>query len=168
MMSRRTQMYLLAGLLVVLLGMIYAQWGSGPQLALLVTGDEKLVPLGVENPELRLDRLDRIKKLEYAGMRRNIFSFSLPPPRQPKAEGPIGPPAPEGPPPLQIPFRFYCIVTDVLSSKKRGCFTNGEDVFILGEGELLMNRYRLLRIGNTTADFEEVSSGRRATLQLEQ
>jgi len=33
---------------------------------------------------------------------------------------------------------------------------------------MLQNRFRLLRIGNATADFEEIQSGKRATLLLEQ
>jgi hypothetical protein len=41
-------------------------------------------------------------------------------------------------------------------------------VFILSEGEVLQGKYRLLRIGNNTADFEEVQTGKRASLPLEQ
>jgi len=169
-MKRRTQLYILGGLLLVLAAAILSEWGGGPEISLLGSADEKRIPLAVADAELRLDLLERAQKQEYAGMRRNIFSFSLPPPPPPKVEQPAdtGPVVPPPPPPLQIPFRFYCVVTDVASDQRRACFTNGDDVFILREGDLLMNRYRLLRIGNTTADFEEVSTGRRATLQLEQ
>jgi hypothetical protein len=33
---------------------------------------------------------------------------------------------------------------------------------------MLMNRYRLLRIGNLSADVEEVGSGKHATMQMTQ
>jgi hypothetical protein len=69
---------------------------------------------------------------------------------------------------LQIAARFFGYVVDGVSGRKRAFFNAGEDVFILAEGELLFEKYRLLRIGTSAADFEEVSSGRRASLPLEQ
>ena len=71
-------------------------------------------------------------------------------------------------PPLTLPFKFYGLVTEPKSGKRRACFTNGDDVWIITEGETLLNRYRLLRIGNTAADFEEIATGKRATLPLEE
>ena len=65
-------------------------------------------PLNVQDPELRLDMLDKIRKLEYSGAHRNIFSATPLPPviteAEKKAEerrknmGPVQPP----PPPPQI------------------------------------------------------------------
>jgi hypothetical protein len=43
-----------------------------------------------------------------------------------------------------------------------------EDVIIAGEGDTLMGRFRVVRLTNTSADVEEVSSGRHATLPLEE
>jgi hypothetical protein len=65
-------------------------------------------------------------------------------------------------------YKFYGMVIDPKTQKKRAFFTNGEDVFILSEGEILQNKFRLLRFGNTNADVEEISSGRRKTVPLEQ
>ena len=36
------------------------------------------------------------------------------------------------------------------------------------EGELLLNRFRILRIGNANLEYEEVSSGLRGTANLEE
>jgi len=165
-MSQRIQLYLLGALLVILAAVTYFNWNSSPQLIAALAGSDKFEPMGVENPSLRLDKLERIRTLEYHGSRRNIFSAQPPPPPVPVVKEELPPPRVE--PPLQVPFKFYGIVADPKSGKKRACFTNGEDVFILAEGELLQNRYRLLRIGDTTADVEEIQTGKRATLPLEQ
>lgn len=168
-MSQRFQLYLLVALLVLLAAVTLYNWNQSPEMVAAFGGGEKFEPLSVENPFLRLDKLERIRKLEYKGSRRSIFTAQLPPPVQPVV--PKGDAASVGPPPepaLTLPVKFFGYATDPNSGRKRAFFTNGEDVFILSEGEVLQNRFRLLRIGNTTADFEEVQSGKRASLPLEQ
>ena len=44
----------------------------------------------------------------------------------------------------------------------------GDDVFVLGVGDILLGRFRLLQIGNSTAELEETASGRRATVTLQE
>ena len=44
----------------------------------------------------------------------------------------------------------------------------GEDVYIVVEGELLLNRFRILRIGNANLEYEEISTGLRGTANLEE
>ncbi|HJY85619.1 MAG TPA: hypothetical protein VKE24_02175, partial [Candidatus Acidoferrales bacterium] len=100
------------------------------------------------------------------GQRRNIFTAMLPPPPAPKVDTSKLPPPP--PPPLEVPVRFFGYSADPRTGRRQAFFTNGEDVFIVTEGEVLLNRFRLLRIGNTTAEIEETASGRRATLALEE
>jgi hypothetical protein len=168
-MSQKFQLYLFGALLVLLAGVTLSNWNQSPQLAGVFGGSEKFEPLSVENPSLRIDKLERIRKLEYNGSRRSIFTAYMPPPPlppMPKIDPSKVEPAPE--PPLTLPVKFFGYATDPNSGRKRAFFTNGEDVFILSEGEMLQNRFRLLRIGNATADFEEVLSGKRATLPLEQ
>src|SRR2546423_4812632 len=46
--------------------------------------------------------------------------------------------------------------------------TDGEEVYVVAEGELLLNRFRILKVGNANLEFEEVSSGRRGTALLEE
>lgn len=166
-MTQRFQRYLLGALLVLLAGMALYNWNQSPELVGVFAGSEKFEPLSVENPFLRLDKLERIRKLDYKGSRRSIFTAEAPPPPAPvvrKDDALKTPPEP----PLTLPVKFFGYATDPNSGKKRAFFTNGEDVFILSEGEMLQNRFRLLRIGNATADFEEIQSGKRATLPLEQ
>jgi hypothetical protein len=168
-MTQKFQLYLFGALLVLLAGVTLSNWNQSPQLAGVFGGSDKFEPLSVENPSLRIDKLERIRKLEYNGSRRSIFTAYMPPPPAPPVPAPDltkAPPPPE--PPLTLPVKFFGYATDPNSGRKRAFFTNGEDVFILSEGEMLQKRFRLLRIGNATADFEEVLTGKRATLPLEQ
>jgi hypothetical protein len=171
-MTQRTQMYLLVGLLALLAVVMVYNSQKGSPIAIALGGDQSFKPIDVKDPALRLDRLERIHKLAYPGMKRDIFSAELPPPPPPPhpvvAQQPVGPVLPPPPPALEVPFKFYGLAVDPRSGKRRAFFTNGEDVFIASEGDILLTRFRLLRIGNTNAEFEETSSGRRATLPLEQ
>lgn len=130
-------------------------------------------PLNVDNPALRMDILKRFLTLEYKGVHRNVFSATLPPPPAPspsKQPVNVAPPPPSGPPPLTVDAKYFGYVSDMGGSHRKAFFitSNNEDVFIAGEGDTLMGRFRVDRITNTTADVEEVSSGRHATLILEE
>ena len=168
-MPRRTQIIVLGVLLVVLAGIVYHYWKAAPGTVSVSATAERFQPLPLENPALRIDMLERIRQLEYTGTRRNIFSVSLPAPPQPKVDPGIAAPVPPpGPPPLEVPVKFFGYAAGVPGGPRRGFFSYGEDVFIVAEGETLINRFRLLRVGNTTAEVEEIVSGRRATLALEE
>ena len=62
---------------------------------------------------------------------------------------------------------YFGYVADVQTGAKRAFFSNSEDVFVLGVGDLLMGRFRLIQFGSTNAELEEIASGRHATVQLE-
>jgi hypothetical protein len=170
-MTQRKQLYILGALVALLLLLLIVFYGqSTSPLAATLGGDEKFVAIDVKDPALKLERLERIRKLAYPGMKRNIFSAELPAPPAPPVTARVEPPVvvDPGPPPLELPFKFYGLTVDPRSGKRRAFFTTGEDVIIASEGDTLMTRFRLLRIGNTSADFEELGSGRHATLSLEQ
>jgi len=126
----------------------------------------------VDNPALRLDILKRFLALEYKGVHRSIFSATLPPPPAPlpSKQVVVAPPPPSGPPPLTVDAKYFGYVSDFGGSHRRAFFStpNNEDVIIAGEGDTLLGRFRIVRLTSTTADVEEVSSGRRATLTLEE
>jgi hypothetical protein len=174
-MSRQTQMIVLGVLVAVLLGAVYYYYDSGSSTAAPspVATDQRFTPLDVDNPALRTDILKRFLTLEYKGVHRSIFSASMPPPpAPPPSKTPVitTPLPPPGPPPLTVDAKYFGYVSDMGGGHRRAFFAsnNNEDVFIAGEGDTLMGRFRVVRITNTTADVEEVSSGRRATLTLEQ
>jgi hypothetical protein len=175
-MTRQTQFIILGVLLAVLaVSSIYlyrtnySAQGDTPQQ---VSQDARFTPLNVDNPALRLDILKRFLALEYKGVHRSIFSATLPPPPAPPPSKQVNaaPAIPSGPPPLTVDAKYFGYVSDYGGSHRRAFFatTNNEDVIIAGEGDTFMGRFRVVRLTNTTADVEEVSSGRRTTLTLEE
>jgi len=67
----------------------------------------------------------------------------------------------------KLPVKFFGYGTVPNGTARVAFFNDGDDVYIVKEGELLMNRFRILKIGNTNLDYEEVSSGLRGTAILE-
>ena len=132
--------------------------------------------LNVDNPRIRLDEIERARKTEYKSSGRNPFSaIQVPPPRvvppEKKPAAPIGPqlpPAPPPPPPLTLPSNVKFFGLGTVPSSRLAFFTDGEEVYVVAEGEVLMKRFRILRIGNASVEFEEISSGRTATAPLEE
>lgn len=174
-MPQRKQLYVLCGLLAVLLVVAYARFFPQGDPAPVPVVNQSFVPLPVENPALRLDLLDRVKNFQYQGSHRNIFSASLPPPVPAAAAAipaappkPVAPPPPAGPPPLVVPATFFGYVTDASTGTRRAFFNDGEDVYVVAIGETLLGRYRLVELGNNTAQMEETSTGRRTTLTMTQ
>ena len=81
---------------------------------------------------------------------------------------PAPPPGPPPVAPLVVPATFFGYVTDARTGVRRAFFSEGDDVFVVGVGEILLGRFRLLQIGNSTAELEETGSGRRATVTLQE
>ncbi|HEV7968305.1 MAG TPA: hypothetical protein VGP19_12080 [Candidatus Acidoferrales bacterium] len=175
-MTRRTQTIVLGVLLAVLAGTAFnfyrTRYAPEEVTSQPVSLDARFTPLGVDNPALRLDILERFLALEYKGVHRSIFSATLPPPPAPppSTQVVVAPVIPSGPPPLTVDAKYFGFVSDYGGSHRRAFFatTNNEDVIIAGEGDTFMGRFRVVRLTNTTADVEEVSTGRRATLTLEE
>src|SRR6266852_7583451 len=177
-MTPKTQRIVLGILFAVLLATAYQFYprssspaGEGQNAAFT----ERFVPLSVDNPALRMDILQRFLALEYKGAHRNIFNDTLPPPPPPPAPVqtvtlPPPTPAPTGPPPLAVDAKYFGYVSDTAGSHRKAFFAtaNNDDVVILGEGDTLMGHLRVIRISSTSADVEEVSSGRHTTLPLEE
>jgi hypothetical protein len=175
-MTRRNQ--IAAGLLVVILSFLAYQIYSytrpaGAVAVVTAAGRQGFVPLAVENPALRMDLLEQLKTFQYEGPRRNIFSAAqspavAPPPQTVAPPVAVGPVQLPGPAPLVIPATFFGHVTDKRSGASRAFFSQGDEVYVLGLGEVLLSRFRLVQIGDTTAELEELNSGRRTTVTMEQ
>ena len=132
-------------------------------------------PIGVENPQLHSDAVEKARKTEYKSAGRNIFSRQIPPPQlpphpKPDPKQPDTPPTPVVVTPTvsPLPVKFFGYGTVPNSMLRRAFFTDGEEIYIVGEGELLLNRFRILRIGNANLEYEEISSGLRGTAILEE
>jgi len=168
-MSERKKVQLLIALLVIAGGLYFYERTSNPSLPGGVSADPGFTPLSVKEPALQLDRLRRAQNDQYAGTQRNIF-VAAPPPPPPAArvEAPhqfVGPQPPPPPPPLQVPVEFYGVESS--QGRQVALFKHGDDApIIVAAGDTFMNQFRLLRIGNQSAEVEEISSGRHATLPL--
>lgn len=177
-MSQRTQLLILAGLVVLLVAtMYYYESGSNPGSGSsgVLAADTKFEPLDVQEPGLRLEQLERLRKLEYTGSHRNIFVAAPPPPPQatvqaapPKYVGDLYPQTPPPPPPLQVPAEFFGFASQPHTGRRVAFFTSGDDVLVVAEGDKFLSNFRLVHIGNESADVEEIATGRRATVRLVQ
>ncbi len=176
-MKRRTEMYIFAGLIVLLAVAGYYYFAGRNEDAGLpgvFAADTKFQPLDVQEPELRLDQLEKIRKLEYSGAHRNIFVAAPPPPPKPTggaaaAARPFIGPKPAPPlGPVQVPAELFGYASRPHGGKRVAFFTSGDDVLIVAEGDTFLNRFRLIRINNDSADVEEIASGRHATVPMVQ
>lgn len=137
----------------------------------------------VENPHIRFEEIANARQTQYKSSGRNIFTtVALPPQvqRRPSGDPPViavnnpcgtyGPclPAPPAPPKLPPNVKFFGYATGPSTGLRRAFFTDGEDVYIVDEGQLLLNRFRVLKVGNASLEFEEVATGRRGTAPLEE
>lgn len=173
-MKQRNEIIVLA-VLVVIAGLVwYFERGTPatqPGVGFLTT---TYTPLGVENPGLLTDEIDRARKTEYKGPIRNPFSMVAPPPpdqvkKDVKTVVPITPVV-EKPTQAFLPgnLKFFGYGTIPNGTARRAFFTNGEDVYVVAEGETLLGRYRILRVNNANLEFEELPSGLRGTTILEE
>lgn len=142
------------------------------------TTQDNPIPIDVTNPHIRMEDIDRTRKAEYKSTGRNPFSPAAPPPlvQTAKAEKksqnydqpqpkPVAPPPP---PPTLGNIKFYGYGS-VNGAARHAYFTDGEgDVQILGEGDVLLKRFRIIRIGNDHIEFEEISTSRVGTAPLEE
>ena len=175
-MSRRNEIYLLVGLLVVLGGALYYFVARNPSDSAprVVAADTKFQPLDVQEPQLRVDLLAKLQKLEYTGSHRNIF-VAEPPPPPPTAQkptGPVfmsqGPHLPPPPPPVQVPGELFGYALEPTTGHRVAFFTEGDDVLVVAEGATFLNRFRLIHVTDSSADVEQISDGRHAIVPMVQ
>lgn len=136
------------------------------------------------DPTLRTDLLTRVREVAVEGGSRSLFEFYTPPPPPPPKVEPIKPQAPKPPPvvaetkpaapaepvkppPPPIPLKYYGYEgVPRAGSRLRAWFVDGEDVFAAGENEMIRNRYRIVRIGATSAEIEDTVAKNTQTLRI--
>jgi hypothetical protein len=137
------------------------------------------------DPTLRTDLLARVREVD-AGSSRSLFEFYTPPPPAPPKVDPIKPTAPKvdpfaeakaaapvkvmpppPPPPPPIPLKYFGYAgTPRAGSKLRAFFVEGEDQYVVGENDMVKNRYRIVRIGTTSAEVEDTVAKNTQTLRI--
>jgi hypothetical protein len=140
------------------------------------TASGKMVPV-VEprlDPTLDLGLLTQSEQIKYEGNGRNIFvEGSVAKIEKPRGNGAAKPAdatlhmPPPVPPPPPITLRFFGFANKPGETRKV-FLSQGEDVFIAGEGDIVDRRYRVLRISPTTVDVEDVINNNRQSLPLTQ
>ena len=126
------------------------------------------------DPSLRYDWLKASEDTKYEGKGRNIFRAEAEPPPRPVANGttdhpvavtPQPPPGPPPPPPINLKFFGFA---NRPGEPKRVFLSQGEDVFIAHEGDIVDRRYRILRISPTSVEVEDVLNNNRQSIPLTQ
>jgi hypothetical protein len=175
-MNQKTQIAVLLVLLVVA-GLVWHFRAANPAVIMDTAAFVQNYPLlAVDNPQLHWWKLESSRKAEYKSNRRNIFSPVAPhtavapvkKEQQPADQNAATAPTPVVSPPLVLPVKFFGYGAVPVGGTRRAFFSDGDEVHIVSEGETLLGRYRILKIGNANLDFEEISTGRRANAVLEE
>ncbi|HJT90249.1 MAG TPA: hypothetical protein VJ732_20400, partial [Bryobacteraceae bacterium] len=59
------------------------------------------------------------------------------------------------PPPPPIPLKFYGFVAQSRPGARRAFFMDGEDIIVATEGQMIKNRYKIVKIGVNSAVVED-------------
>jgi hypothetical protein len=119
------------------------------------------------DPTVRLSLLASVEGVQYKGTGRNIFhgreeAVAIPKPVAPAFKGPTGPPQP-----APINLKFYGFASKPGGTKKV-FLSQGEDIFIAAEGDIINRRYHILHIGVNSVEVEDVLDKRRQVIPLTQ
>jgi len=177
-MKQQKQIIVLVVLILVAVGIWGWSWydpksGSNGNNSTFL---QKPEPLNFPNPTIRWDEVERRRKAEYKGIGINPFSTEgprppvVPVPHVPQPGEAGGPPVvPVAPPPRELPasMKFFGYGNVPNDSARRAFLEDGDEVYIVNEGDTLMGRYKILKINNASLEFEEVGSGRRGQKTLE-
>ncbi len=122
------------------------------------------------DPTLRFDWLRASEDTKYLGAGRNIFreQADIPKPvqRPVMARAPVVAPQPTGPPPPPpINLRFFGFASQPGQTKKI-FLSEGDDVFIAQEGEIIDRRYKVIRISPMSVEIEDVLNSNRQIIPL--
>ena len=130
----------------------------------------KMVPVAEPrlDPTLDLKLLSQSEEIKYAGNGRNIFVVGSVPIEKLKGNGTTDKEAglrqpPPVPPPPPITLKFFGFANRPGETKKV-FLSQGEDVFIAAEGDIVDRRYRVLHISPTAVDVEDVINNNRQSL----
>jgi hypothetical protein len=174
-MNQKTKTAVLAVLMLAAGGVFYSDTKDGVSFRdkTSLNARTPYSPLPVENPELQHWKLDSSRHTDYKSNGRDIFTDTMPapPPSKiiPRAPDPT-PQLPAEPPPPTLPatMKFFGYGTVPNGTSKRAFLHDGDELFIVGEGDTLLGRFRILRIGNASLEFEELSTGRRNSITLDE
>jgi hypothetical protein len=148
------------------------------------------------DPKLRLDLLAKVRSVDLGPAARNLFAWgtaapaALPPgvrdphpivPKLPSQGGPgnettAGSSQPPPPPPITL--KYYGYTSQRSDGHKRAFFSEGDctgatptaqcDIFIAAEGDLILKRFKVVRIGVSSAEVEDTQFNHTQPLPITQ
>ncbi len=126
------------------------------------------------DPTLNQAAMLRTESLVYSGNGRNIFSAIYTPPvalptnvpgPRPNMQAPTGPVEPVVQPPPPINLRFFG--TALRSNGVTQAFLlNGEDVYLASAGDIVARKYKIVSIGTSSIQVEDLQNDNTQTLPL--
>jgi hypothetical protein len=134
-------------------------------------------PINAQDYIVIINGLAKAQATEYKSAGRNIFVMTAAPVEAAKL-GPVKPrfvvynqpqpPAPPPPPELPLVFFGYGMLP---AGGARQAFlkepTGDAPVLIVSEGDVVLNHYRILHIGNDKIEFEDTATGLKGSKNLE-
>jgi hypothetical protein len=132
-------------------------------------GGKGAVAVASLDPRLQLNLLQGTEGAKYAGTGRNIFlpqeEIVIPTTVKPVAALPVVPPGPPPPPPINLKFFGFASRP---GEPKRVFLSQGDDVFIAREGDIVDRRYKVVHIAPAAVEIEDVLNNHRQSIPLTQ
>ena len=133
-------------------------------------------PINAQDYIVIINGLAKAQGTEYKSAGRNIFVMGAMPVEAAK----LGPPKkvfvvytlpqpPAPPPPAQLPMVFFGYGMLPAGGPRQAFLKEepGEAIYIVSEGDVVLNHIRILHIGNDRIDFEDTVTGQRGSKNLE-
>lgn len=132
-------------------------------------GGKKTASVNALDPTLRTDLLKDSEQTQYETKGRNIFvaQVELPQPKKEviKQPEPTPPPGPPPPPPINVKFFGFA---NKPGEPRQAFLSQGEDIWIAKEGQVINRRYKVLKINPNSVEIEDVLSNNRQSIPLTQ
>ena len=120
------------------------------------------------DPHLRLDLLAQSEGAKYEGSGRDIFTEHLDDTPKPAAPALLAKPdwqPPVPPPPEKIDLKFWGWVNRPGESKAV-FLAQGENGFVAHEGDIVARRYKLVKIGPSSIEVEDILGNNRQSISV--
>ena len=126
------------------------------------------------DPSLRLGLLRASEGVKYEGAGRNIFRAQAEEPMPKPVKSPLQikkeqeqQKAQQGPPPPPpITLKFYGFANKPGDPAKKVFLSEGDSIFIAGEGEVVNRRYKVGKIGLSSVEIEDLLNHNKQTIPL--
>ena len=136
------------------------------------------VPLDAVDYAGPIQQLEKTRATEYKPSGRNIFvahAVATDPVTVNRPTKPAPPPSacctqpqPPAPPPKpELGMKFFGYGSTPVGSPRRAFLQEGDDIRIVGEGDIIRNHIRITHIGNDSIEYEDTNTGMKNKEPLE-